>query len=169
MLGLWLEQEFLVKDCSNRELALEVAAMRLARWPAVRQLEEWLNASGNLPAPGGSGSGSGSPPLGGGGHGSSSHQPVSRRSGTARSAEAPQTSPHAPASPAPSGRAPGIEDEAEAVTEPVQEPVPDAEPEPRPAAGRDLEATAKADRGVILAQKILGGDVVAVFPDGEGT
>jgi DNA polymerase III subunit gamma/tau len=39
MLGLWADQEPLVRDAGNRELALEVAALRLARWPAVQRLE----------------------------------------------------------------------------------------------------------------------------------
>ena len=52
MLGLWLEQEPLLRDATNRELALEVAALRLARWPAVRQVEQWL-AGGEGPPTGG--------------------------------------------------------------------------------------------------------------------
>jgi DNA polymerase-3 subunit gamma/tau len=42
MLGLWLDQEPLLRDSGNRELALEVACLRLARWPAVQQLEALL-------------------------------------------------------------------------------------------------------------------------------
>jgi DNA polymerase-3 subunit gamma/tau len=42
MLGLWLEQEQLLRDSGNRELALEVACLRLARWPVVQQLEALL-------------------------------------------------------------------------------------------------------------------------------
>jgi DNA polymerase-3 subunit gamma/tau len=42
MLGLWADQEPVVRDAGNRELALEVAALRLARWPAVRRLEQLL-------------------------------------------------------------------------------------------------------------------------------
>jgi DNA polymerase-3 subunit gamma/tau len=42
MLGLWLEQEQLLRDSGNRELALEVACLRLARWPAVQQIEALL-------------------------------------------------------------------------------------------------------------------------------
>jgi len=51
MLGLWLEQEPLLRDATNRELALEVAALRLARWPSVRRLESWL-AGGEAPPTG---------------------------------------------------------------------------------------------------------------------
>ncbi len=70
MLGLWLEQEPLLREVENRELALEVASLRLARWPAVRRLESWL-AGGDVP-PTGAGpgapvtgtSGTGPPPVG---------------------------------------------------------------------------------------------------------
>ena len=41
-------------------------------------------------------------------------------------------------------------------------------PEP-PVAAEDLIGIAKADPGVILATRILGGEVVAVRPDGEGS
>ncbi|MGD8439300.1 MAG: DNA polymerase III subunit gamma/tau, partial [Holophagae bacterium] len=70
MLGLWLEQEPLLRDATNRELALEVAALRLARWPAVRRLESWL-AGGDAPPAGDTPpaasadqTGSGPPPAG---------------------------------------------------------------------------------------------------------
>jgi len=53
MLGLWLEQEPMLRDAANRELVLEVAALRLARWPAVQQVERWL-AGGEGPQTGGS-------------------------------------------------------------------------------------------------------------------
>ncbi|MCU0303229.1 MAG: DNA polymerase III subunit gamma/tau [Thermoanaerobaculales bacterium] len=52
MLGLWLEQEPMLRDAANRELALEVAALRLARWPAVRRLERWLAGETAPPATG---------------------------------------------------------------------------------------------------------------------
>ena len=42
MLGLWLEQETLMRESSNRELAVEVAALRLARWPSVQKVERLL-------------------------------------------------------------------------------------------------------------------------------
>jgi DNA polymerase-3 subunit gamma/tau len=51
MLGLWLEQEPMLRDAANRELALEVAALRLARWPAIRRIEQWL-AGGQAPPAG---------------------------------------------------------------------------------------------------------------------
>lgn len=42
MAGLWLEQEYLVKSAENRELALDVACLRLSRWPAVQRVEALL-------------------------------------------------------------------------------------------------------------------------------
>jgi len=42
MLGLWLEQEPLLRETANRELAVEVAALRLSRWPTVQRLEQLL-------------------------------------------------------------------------------------------------------------------------------
>lgn len=71
MLGLWVEQEPLLRDTSNRELALEVAALRLARWPAVQRVEELLAGNHQLaPAPastGGSGESTPPSPATGGG------------------------------------------------------------------------------------------------------
>jgi len=52
MLGLWLEQEPMLRDTVNRELALEVAALRLARWPAVQRIEAWLAGGTAAPADG---------------------------------------------------------------------------------------------------------------------
>jgi hypothetical protein len=59
MLGLWIEQEPLVSQTRHRELALEVAALRLARWPAVQQIEAFL-AGGEIAPPSASSRGSGS-------------------------------------------------------------------------------------------------------------
>lgn len=42
MAGLWLDHEHLVASASNRELALDVACLRLARWPAVQRVESML-------------------------------------------------------------------------------------------------------------------------------
>ncbi len=55
MAGLWLEHEGLVGTAGNRELALEVACLRLARWPAVRRVEAILagETPPNIPRPGG--------------------------------------------------------------------------------------------------------------------
>jgi DNA polymerase-3 subunit gamma/tau len=66
MLGLWLEQEPLQREATNRELALEVAALRLARWPTVQRVERMLTGAdvGQLPAAaGGSSSGNHGPPT----------------------------------------------------------------------------------------------------------
>jgi DNA polymerase-3 subunit gamma/tau len=49
MLGLWLEQEPLLRETANRELAVEVAALRLSRWPTVQRLEQLL-IDGTTPA-----------------------------------------------------------------------------------------------------------------------
>lgn len=43
MAGLWLEHEALVGSADNRELALDVACLRLARWPAVQRVEALLS------------------------------------------------------------------------------------------------------------------------------
>ena len=50
MIGLWVEQEPLLRGSANRELALEVACLRLARWPAVRELEALLAGGGGTVA-----------------------------------------------------------------------------------------------------------------------
>lgn len=42
MAGLWLEHEALVGSADNRELALDVACLRMARWPAVQRVEALL-------------------------------------------------------------------------------------------------------------------------------
>ncbi len=63
MLGLWLEQEPLLRDGANRELALEVACLRLARWPAVRAVEALL-AGGEPPPSAAGGSGNRRTPTG---------------------------------------------------------------------------------------------------------
>jgi hypothetical protein len=51
MLGLWLEQESLLRESSNRELALEVASLRLARWPAVQRIEKMLAGGKKVAVP----------------------------------------------------------------------------------------------------------------------
>jgi DNA polymerase-3 subunit gamma/tau len=56
MLGLWLEHEPLLRDTTNRELALEVACLRLARWPAVRRVEGLLAGEDTVVSPPGGGS-----------------------------------------------------------------------------------------------------------------
>ncbi len=83
MLGLWLEQESLLRDASNRELAVEVAALRLARWPAVQRLERLLAGDEPSYPPERADSSSGSPPApaGGGPAGESSPPPGERLAG----------------------------------------------------------------------------------------
>jgi len=51
MLGLWLEQESLLRDTTNRELAVEVAALRMARWPSVHRIERLLAGNRELAPP----------------------------------------------------------------------------------------------------------------------
>ncbi len=75
MAGLWLEHEGMVGSADNRELALDVACMRLARWPAVQRVEALL-AGESPPAAGGRREGSGArasaSPTDGGAHASAS-------------------------------------------------------------------------------------------------
>lgn len=49
-LGLWLEQDRIIREAAHRELALEVAILRLSRWPSVRRVEELLSSGGTPPA-----------------------------------------------------------------------------------------------------------------------
>ncbi|MDX2438306.1 MAG: DNA polymerase III subunit gamma/tau [Acidobacteriota bacterium] len=161
MLGLWLEHDLLVKDASNRELALEVAAMRLARWPSVQQLEAWLAGSGQVPPDGGPGPETGSTPISGGGAGPSAAKTPPSRKATAASPRASKPSPTETEEP----------DEPENALENENEHEPESQRqnEPAPVGTDDLLTVAKADPGVVLATRILGGDVVAVRPDGEGS
>jgi DNA polymerase-3 subunit gamma/tau len=129
MLGLWLEQEALVRGAANRELALEVASMRLARWPSVQRVEEWLAGAGPV---------------------DSGPDPSSSPS----SAEPTKSSPD----PAP---APGGASAAEAQEEERAAEVNEEDP--------SLAEEASSDPGVILATRVLGGEVVAVRSNGEGS
>ena len=132
MLGLWLEQEGLVRGASNRELALEVASLRLARWQSVRQVEDWL-AGGDA---GGSDSGPGP-----------SDPPTTKKTGSAQGPPASSSTASAAALPNETEEeATGSEDD-----------------------GPSLADEAKSDPGVILATRVLGGEVVAVRSDGEGS
>lgn len=78
MLGMWSEHEPLLQGAANRELALEVAALRLARWPDVRRLEQVLAGGEGLAVPG-SGGGGGSPAGPGSTGGSRGGPPPARR------------------------------------------------------------------------------------------
>ncbi len=46
LLGLWLDHERSVRDAVEREVALEVACLRLVRWPAVARVERLLAEEG---------------------------------------------------------------------------------------------------------------------------
>ena len=145
MLGLWLDQERLVHDASNRELALEVASMRLARWPAVRRVEEWLAGGQELPLP---------PP---------------------RPGSPPAASPAASGDPESGGGTPGAPSASSAQSSVPEEESKESVPALVEEAGdggkaqRMLEEVVDADPGVALATRILGGEVVAVRANGEGT
>jgi len=145
MLGLWLEHDGLLKVASNQELALEVACLRLSRWPAVRQLEAVLSGAGAppkppprppTPAPS-------TPPRTGGA------RPRSARGATAAAPEPPPTPP--PPQPA--------ADEAAA-------PEPTARPAPKPRPGLDpLRREVEDDPQVRLVRGVLGGEIVSARPD----
>jgi DNA polymerase-3 subunit gamma/tau len=139
MLALWVAQEALLREAANRELALEVASLKLARWPTVRGLEAWLAGSGPLPPPatgaaGPAAAGPGAPPPGAGS--SSATRGAGQGAAAARPAPRPEAPPAAPAA---------------------------------DAAAAALTERAAADPGVALAARILGGEVVAVRADGDGT
>jgi hypothetical protein len=130
MLGLWLEHEALVRGAANRELALEVAALRLARWPTVQRIEAWLagtSASGAGPPPDGPPSGSASP----------------------------RTSRGSSATPSGAGGADLSADERGS--------------DDAAATDDALAQEASSDPGVILATRILGGELVGVRSDGDGS
>jgi DNA polymerase-3 subunit gamma/tau len=129
MLGLWLEQEALVRGAANRELALEVASMRLARWPSVQRVEEWLAGTGPVD----SGPGPSSSPS---------------SAGPAKSSPDP--------TPAPSGASSAKVPEDERGAKVTEE-------------DPSLAEKASSDPGVILATRVLGGEVVAVRSNGEGS
>jgi len=129
MLGLWIEQEPLLREAGSRELALEVASLRLARWPMVRRVEEWLGGAGEVAPPPTTQKGpQQAPPAASGG--SSSGGPAAESGGDDRA----------------EGRA------AEAAA-----PVP------------SLEEEVRSDPGVVLATRVLGGEVVTVRSEGEGS
>ena len=147
MLGVWLEQERLLREAGNRELALEVASLRLARWPAVRTLEDWLAGSGDLPPTPGAVSGPAKMPP-----------PAAGGASEAGSSSAPGGGGTVEASPSP----------APDLTGPTEDAVDDeiAEPAAGDVERASLEEKVRSDPGVILATRILGGNVVAVRPDG---
>ena len=144
MLGLWVEQERLVHDASNRELALEVASLRLARWPAVRLVEEWLEGGAELAPTGGSGSNSPSAPPASFGNETGGGPAGPGGGASSKSAAAPAESGEEAQATSETGSGDTDRDEA-------------------------LEEVVRSDPGVELATRILGGEVVAVRPHGEGS
>ena len=190
MLGLWLEQEPMLRDAANRELALEVAALRLARWPAVQRVEQWL-AGGEGPPAGGSPPSPTSTDSQGGGPTPMSARPASlaaalweKHPRLAGAVEAAQVSLDGevvivsfeadaqalaryagsdavrPALLSACGTIyPGaVEIRVEVDT--VQDQPGETE--------NSLMAVAEKDPGVALARSILGGEIVAVRPNGGG-
>ncbi|MEJ2582142.1 MAG: hypothetical protein P8127_11005, partial [Acidobacteriota bacterium] len=134
MLGLWLDHEALLRGTGNREIALEVACLRLARWPSVRRVEDWL-----------AGSGANDPDAGAGAAGSGSESgPDSPAVRTSAASGASATEVGAAGEQAPESE--GTQPEDATLTE-----------------------EAGADAGVILATRVLGGEVVAVQSDGDSS
>ncbi|HSL16547.1 MAG TPA: DNA polymerase III subunit gamma/tau [Methylomirabilota bacterium] len=192
MLGLWLEQEPLLRDAGNRELALEVAALRLARWPAVQRVEAWLAGGEAAPAAGSAppsrSTGSAPPGAGGGGTASRKGRPEGDLAGAlwadhprlAAAVEAArltvtggEATLRFEASAAALARHAGADDQLATlraagsrvlgVTEVRVEVEPGAAERDR--SGGDLMAEALRDPGVDLARRVIGGEVVAVRPD----
>jgi len=190
MLGLWLEQEPMLRDAANRELALEVASLRLARWPAIKRVEQWLAGGegpptgGNPPAP------TNAEPRGGG------PTPVSASPATlaeALSVNHPRLAgaveaasvirdgevvtvsfgADAQASAKYAGSnavRPALESACEVVYPGVAEirVEIDADQDQPGVAENTLMAEAENDPGVALARSIIGGEIVAVRPNGTG-
>ena len=182
LLGLWVEHESLLREASNRELALEVACLRLTRWPAVQAAERLVDgAAGGDPPPG-------SPPPSepGRSHGSVADAGSPKR----RLADALEHNPRvasavAHAEVAMDGdevvlrlradaaalRAP-LEGARDTVEEAVRGTLAPAtrfrvEVEPGGEESRDLMELARSDPGVLSACRALRGEVVAVRPDRE--
>ena len=191
MAGLWLEHEAMVGSADNRELALDVACMRLARWPAVQRVEALL-AGEAPPAVGGQGQGSGSQapaaPTDGGAHASAS--PGGRLSSalwaggqrrlvgavegsTVRLSDDELVLEFSTQAKPLAVFARQCFDELEAscrevfgssirLTIEVEGGVAPGQEDENP-----LMREALADPGVILVQKVLGGEVISAVPDGE--
>jgi len=190
MLGLWLEQEPMLRDAVNRELALEVAALRLARWPAVRRVERWLAGGNGPPADEGptpprsvESPGGGPTPVGA--HPQTLAEALwtdhPRLAGAVETAEVTRADDIVTLVYGPEAHAlaryaetdavrPALENACKAVYPGVAEVRVEvvrgagASPE----GGDDLRSTAERDPGVVAARKIIGGEIVAVRPDGGG-
>ena len=147
MLGVWLEQERLLREAGNRELALEVASLRLARWPMVRTLEGWLGGSGDLaPTPGAASGSAEMPPTTGGGPTGTGPSSAQGGGGPAKATRSSERD----------------------LVGAAEDAVDDMASEPTAAdiERTSLEEEVRSDPGVTLASRVLGGDVVAVRPDG---
>ncbi|HOC42999.1 MAG TPA: DNA polymerase III subunit gamma/tau [Thermoanaerobaculales bacterium] len=188
MLGLWADQEPVVRDAGNRELALEVAALRLARWPAVQRLEELLAGApgGTLPQGGTPGPGRGRA----GGTASGAGDPRSRLAAVlwdgqprlASAVEQAEVSLEQDALVLRFGGGTGALASFASSQASVQAleaastaafggarraRVEGGEPVDRGGAADEVGRAALSDPGVELARRVLGGEIVAVRPDGE--
>jgi len=190
MLGLWLEQEPMLRDAANRELALEVAALRLARWPAIKRVEQWL-AGGEGPPTGGSPPSPTNAEPRGGGPTPVSTSPATlaealwvnhpRLAGAVEAATVIRDGEIVTVSFGADAQAsakyagsnavrPALESACGVVYPGVAEIRVEIE------AGQDqtgvaenhLMAEAENDPGVVLARSIIGGEIIAVRPDGSG-
>jgi len=85
VLGLWLDHEPVVRTAAHRDLALEVAALRLSRWPTVRRVEALLREAGGT---GGAVGGDGSRKTGPAASSAGGGRTASRSAGPAGPAEA---------------------------------------------------------------------------------
>ena len=189
MLGLWADQEPLVRDAGNRELALEVAALRLARWPAVQQLELVLAGApgGTVPPAGASRGGRGRGGGGAGGTGDArSRLAAVLWDGQPRLASAVEKAEVALESevlvlqfaPGDAGLAAFAASEASAkALEAACTAAFGGRRQVRVEGGRGggsataeaLEQVALSDPALSLARRVLGGEIVAVLPDSEPT
>lgn len=139
MLGLWLDQEGTLRDARSREVALEVACLRLTRWPAIRRIEALLDGNAGVPGTAAAGSTpAGTVPASGT---SSSAPPAPAAGSPAASASASSSrSPHSAlvgdseSVPESDGSATSRDQDLRARAEApaTGEPVPDAEPAASP-------------------------------------
>jgi DNA polymerase-3 subunit gamma/tau len=167
MVGLWLEHETLLRNAANRELALEVACLRLSRWPAVREIESLIADRSPGGAEPGPGPGSRRPAGATGSSRTSAAAPVRRPPATTatprRAAE-----PAAPST-ATTPEAPLVSEAPEAVesapSDGAPTPVADAPDRPDGDDATTPEAMADADPGLALAIQVLGGELVSIRPD----
>jgi DNA polymerase-3 subunit gamma/tau len=194
MLGLWVEQEPLLRETANRELAVEVAALRLARWPAVQRVERMLAGDGELPSPptvdsgpaggavaGGEG-GAGNAPRGGGRLAQALWETQPRlasalerarveRDGSSVVLSFPEEAEALGRYAASDEVRRGLETACRQVFGEVGEvrvSVEGVAPSGASENGR-LDGELRSDPGVELARQVLGGEIVAVRPDREPT